>query len=171
MAFKDLVPWSRSRTDVPVRRGDDFFTSPFVSLRENMNRMFDDFFGGMDLQPSSGFDRSFGTMVPRLDLDETDEAYVMTAEMPGLDEKDIDVNLTDDVLTIRGRKQHEEKDEREGYRSTRRSYGSFHRSLRLPAGVDRDSIRAELSKGVLTLTLPKSEESRQSTRRIEVHSK
>lgn len=105
---------------------------------------------------------------PTIDVSESDGKVVVKAEMPGLDAKDIDIDITGDVLTLRGEKKAEEekKDERFYYRE--RHHGSFQRSFRLPTSVDSDNVDAHFKNGVLTINLPKSEESKQ--RKIEIKS-
>jgi HSP20 family protein len=170
MSIRDLVPWGRRGSDVPARREDVFpFVGPFMDLRDQMNRMFDQFFRGMDLEPWSLSGPGGMGLGPHFEWTEDDQEYRMTVELPGLDEKDLEVRLTNDVLTLRGSKQQEQKDESAG--TLRRAYDSFQRTIPLPPGVDRDQIRAELSKGLLSVTLPKTEEARKASRRIEVHGK
>jgi HSP20 family protein len=106
--------------------------------------------------------------VPAVDLAETDKAYTVTAELPGMDEKDIDVSINGDMLVIKGEKRQEKEEKNKNYYLSERSYGQFQRSFSLPTGIDRDKIAAEFSKGVLTLTLPKSAEAQQQQKKIEV---
>ncbi len=144
------------------------------SFRNDMDRWVDRFgtgFGGFgfpqfprlfDLEPS------VTASVPAVDLAETEKAFTVTAELPGMDEKDIDVSVTGDLLIIKGEKRQEKEEKNKNYYLSERSYGEFQRSLSLPAGVDRDKIAAEFSKGVLTVTLPKSPEAQQQQKKIEV---
>jgi len=106
----------------------------------------------------------------RLDVSETDKELTLTAELPEVDEKDVELTLTDDVLTIRGEKKREQTQRNGDYHMVERSYGSFARSLRLPFAVDQDKVDARFEKGVLTVTLPKPPEVQQSTRRIAIKS-
>ena len=96
-----------------------------------------------------------GPMMPSIDVSETDQEMRISADLPGVSEGDIDVSLVDDILTIRGEKKLDKKDDKENYHVWDRSYGSFLRSLRLPYSVDTDKIRADFANGVLTVTLPK----------------
>jgi HSP20 family protein len=168
MDFKSLVPW-RDKSQTPAGR-DDFF-DPFVSFRREVDRMFDDFFssfGGRGLRPMAG--GSWQGVNPVIDLDETDKELVVRAELPGLDQKDFEVTLAGDVLTIKGEKkaEHEQKDG-DGYYTERR-FGSFSRSVRLPFEVKDEKLDAKYDKGVLTIRVPKPAGAQKNVRRIEVKS-
>src|SRR5947207_1171686 len=110
MAMRDLVPWNRGR-DVTVRRGEEL--SPFLSLHREMNRLFDDFFSGSNLAPFGANDRFFDRAMgwPNIEVSETGKDVKVTAELPGLDEKDVQVELANGVLSIRGEKKTETEDE------------------------------------------------------------
>jgi HSP20 family protein len=110
----------------------------------------------------------FRPSVPAMDFVERDKEYVVSAELPGLDEKNLEVKLSGDVLTIHGEKKEEQEEERPTYRVSERRYGSFQRSVQLPADVDAEKIDARFVKGVLTVTLPKSEEAMKKQRNVEV---
>jgi HSP20 family protein len=149
---------------------------PFMSLRREMDQLFEDFFSRtmapfgrtMEFDPFRPFEGAFRPSTPAVDLVERENEYVVTAELPGLDEKALEVKLSGDVLSIRGRKEEERKEERENYRMSERRFGSFQRSLRLPQDVDPEKIDAQFSKGVLTVTLPKSEDALKKQKKIEV---
>lgn len=153
MALKDMVPWKKNDKNILARREDD----PFYAVRREMDRVFDDFFGGgFGLTPfRSGFMESFGDFSPRVDVTENEKEVRITAELPGLEEKDIDVSLSNDVLTISGEKKAEREDKGDNYYRMERSYGSFHRSIPLPTEVDTDHCDATFKNGVLQITLPK----------------
>jgi HSP20 family protein len=126
---------------------------PFLSLRREIDRMFDDF--------RSGFGRfwpelpSSLTLTPTMDVTETEKEYEVKAELPGLEEKDVGMTLSDGVLTIRGEKKIDHEEKGKDFRMVERSYGAFSRSLELPAGTDPETIKATLEKGVLTVSIPK----------------
>ena len=122
-------------------------------LRREMDRLWDDYFGAgrRALRPLAEF-------APAVDIKETAEAVVVKAEVPGMDAKDINISVTGEVLTIKGEKKSEREEKEENYHLVERSYGSFSRSLTLPAAVDLDKIEAKYDKGVLTVTCPKKEE-------------
>ncbi|MFI5015382.1 MAG: Hsp20/alpha crystallin family protein [Hyphomicrobiales bacterium] len=154
MNLRSLIPVGRNRTALTAQ------TNPFVSLQQEIERLFDDFGGSF-----SGFGEK-GNLVPRMDVTETDKAIEVTAELPGLEEKDVEINLADDLLTIRGEKKSEKEEKDKNYHLVERNYGSFSRSIQLPAGVKSDAIQASIAKGVLKVTVPKPEPS--VTKKIEV---
>ncbi|WP_135213057.1 Hsp20/alpha crystallin family protein [Vitreimonas flagellata] len=155
----DLVPGRRFRA--PDRPSD---VSPFFALQREMNRLFDDTFNGFGLAPFTREQNSFG--FPSVELTETDKELKVTAELAGLDEKDIEINIQDDVLTLRGEK-HTETDDKER-RYSERFYGRFERRMALPAQVDEDRAKASFKNGVLTVTLPKLETTKPTTKRIQI---
>lgn len=107
---------------------------------------------------------------PKVDVSETDTDYEITAELPGMSEKDIELTLKSDMLTLKGEKKEEREEKKKDYYLSERSYGSFQRSFRLADDVDVDKISSKFSKGVLTVNLPKSAEAKANTRKIEVKS-
>ncbi len=123
-------------------------------LRREMDRLWEDYFGSgrRALQPLQG------EFAPAVDVKETADQIVVKAEVPGIDAKDINISVTGDVLTIKGEKKSEREEKDENYHVVERSYGSFSRSLVLPAAADLDKIEAKYDKGVLTVTCPKKEE-------------
>ena len=145
MNLRSLIPVGRSR-DVARRE-----TDPFFSLHREIDRLFEDFGRGF---PSLTRETA-RELMPAIDVTESDGEIEITAELPGLEEKDVQINVADNVLTIRGEKKAEKEDKQKDYHLIERSYGSFYRSLELPAGVDVDKIKAHISKGVLKVTVPK----------------
>ncbi len=122
----------------------------------NMQSLFQDFFRDFNADPWSELRRSAtGEFVPRLNVSESEDAYKVTAELPGLDEKDFDVTLEDNVLRIKGEKKHESESKEEHYHRYEASYGSFERALSLPDAIDADACEAKFKNGVLTLNIPK----------------
>jgi len=105
---------------------------------------------------------------PKIDIWEDEEKYVVEAELPGFDKKDIEVNITDDILTIKATRKKEEEKKDKNYYYAERSYGEFVRSVRLPSEVDKKSIKAKYNNGVLELTLPKTKEAKEKTTKIEI---
>jgi HSP20 family protein len=108
-------------------------------------------------------------VVPAFDISETEKDYVISGEIPGIDPKDLEVTLTDGILSIKGEKKHESEEKQENYHRVERHYGSFERSFRLPDNINRDELDASYKDGVLRLTLPKSEGS--EVKKIEVKEK
>ena len=148
---------------------------PWQFFRTEMDRLFDRFgFGApgfrrlFDVEPVTRFETSFGIAVPAVDVTEDDKSYKIAAELPGMSEKDIDVTMTGDVIVIKGEKRQEREEKDKNRYLSERAYGSFQRSFEVPEGVDRDKIAAEFSKGVLTLTLPKTGEAQKQQKKIEV---
>jgi HSP20 family protein len=105
---------------------------------------------------------------PAVDIAETDKGYEITAELPGLDEKNIEVKLANGSLTIKGEKQEEKEEKEKGYYLHERHFGAFERCFRMPEGVDGDKIEATFKKGVLTVTLPKTPEAQKAEKKITV---
>jgi HSP20 family protein len=166
-------------TKLPVKTEKVSALRPFESLRREVDRLFEDFAGGIWRSPfgRSSFDfepgwRSTSAMgvVPAVDVTETDKAYEVKAELPGIDEKNVEVKVTDGVLTIKGEKQEEKEEKKKDYYLSERSFGSFQRTFQIPNGVDLDKIEANFKKGVLTVTLPKSTEAQTAEKKITVKS-
>jgi HSP20 family protein len=140
---KSIIPVNTDRT--AVRRE----SNPFSFLQQEIDRLFD------------GFARNFPTFatsvatLPSMDVSETDKAIEITAELPGLDKKDVELNLADNVLTIRGEKKNEREEKNKDYYLLERSFGSFSRSVELPKGVNPEDISAEIANGVLKVTAKK----------------
>ncbi len=105
---------------------------------------------------------------PQFDVCETDDKIKVTAELPGMDEKDVDVTLENNVLTVKGEKKAEKEERKHNYYVSERSYGQFRRVVPLPMGIDEDKIKAKFKKGVLTVTLPKTEQAQKSGKSIEI---
>jgi HSP20 family protein len=146
---------------------------PWQSFRSEMDRLFDRFgFPSLrrmfDVEPNWGYESSFGVAVPAVDVSEDEKAYRITAELPGLDEKDIDVSVTGDMLVLKGEKRQEREQKEKNRYLSERSYGAFQRNFAIPDGVDRDKIGADFAKGVLSLTLPKTSEAQKQQKKIEI---
>jgi len=150
----NLIPWKRSTSPA-----EGTWMLPLEPGRAELNQLLNRWMDGF---PSAGLLED----PVRIDVRETAEAVVVRAEVPGIEAKDLEIQLVGDVLTIAGEKKDERSDEERGYLYSERRYGSFRRSLRLAAQLDADKVRAEHRNGVVTITLAKSEASR--PRRIEV---
>jgi HSP20 family protein len=166
MTMRDVIPWNRGR-DMAVRRGKD---NPFLTLHREMNRLFDDVFRGFDLSPFGSdrfFDRIAGNW-PRVEVSETDKEIEVTAELPGLDERDVRVELANGVLAIAGEKKTEIEDQERLF--SERHYGRFER--RIPVeDVDEDRVSAVFKNGVLTVMLPKIAPAQSKVKRITINGK
>lgn len=141
MNLKSLIPIGRDRS----------VASPFMSLQHEIDRLFEDFSRGFPTITGNGAT----ALMPSMDVTETDKEIEITAELPGLEEKDVQINIADNILTIRGEKKAEKEQKDKNYRLVERSYGSFERTLELPEGVNADAIKANISKGLLKVTVPK----------------
>ncbi len=164
MRIKDLIPWAHRQEDDGQRRDE---VHPLANLQREMNRLFDDFWGRFD-ETSARMPVGPGGALAVTDVVETDSSIEVTIELPGLDEKDLDVSIAQDALTVRGEKKVERKEEKKGFYLSERSYGSVFRSVPLPAGVDVDKAEARFKNGVLTVTLPKSKDAASNARKIEI---
>ena len=162
MANRHITPWQRRRSsDLDVRRETD----PILSLQNEMNRMFDTFFEyPFGLRPMGNWE----SFAPSIDVYETDKEIKVDVELPGIDEKDIDITLGNNVLTISGKKETEETEKNKSFYRHERSYGSFRRSIQLPDDVDEDKIDATYNKGILKIVLPKTEQSVSLRKKIEI---
>jgi HSP20 family protein len=154
---------------------------PLETLREEVDRLFEDFgrgfgrfpFGrtGFALEPFWRTEASFGPTLPAVDVVEKENAFEISAELPGLDEKDVEVTLADDVLTIRGEKKEEKEQKDKNYYRSERRFGSFQRVFELPPGVDQGKIEASFRNGVLKVVLPKTAEAQKKTKKIAINAK
>lgn len=163
MTLRDLTPWRAQRASAPAAFGD-----PFRSFQREMDRLFEDFshsFGMPSLRETFGEDRF---LMPRLDVDETEKAYEISVELPGIDEKDLEVSVADGVLTIKGEKKAESESKDKGRLHVERSFGSFQRTLSLPADADAEKIDAGFRNGVLKLTIGKTVETAPEARKITI---
>lgn len=164
--MKYLIPWRKKGT-IGLRRE---LSNPFEVLHREMNELFDTFmreFGGGGL-PSLWSEPMVGRIHPRFDVAETEDAIQVTAELPGLDEKDIQVTLDNNILTVRGEKKQEREEKKKNYYMSERSYGEFQRVIPLPTEVEADKVKAHFKKGVLNITLPKTQKALTEGRRIQI---
>lgn len=166
MAFGSLIPWRSDKKNMPVRR--DAAEDPVHALQTEMNRMFEDFQRGFgfDLQPFSGGIAAGWS--PLVNVSEDDKEVRVDAELPGLDDKHIEVSLSDDALTIKGEKSEEKEQKDKNFHRIERSFGSFQRVIPLPAKIDADKVDANFKNGVLSVRLPKVQTEQQTKKKIEV---
>jgi HSP20 family protein len=158
---RNLLPW-RQRNQGDLARSDEF-RDPFAALQNRIERAFSDVWSGFG--GSTGWGNS-GRSLASTDICETDKEIEVCVDLPGFEEKDIDVSVDDGALTIRAETTQDEEEKRKDYVYTERRRGSVYRTIPLPEGVDRDQVTASYDKGVLTVRLPKSEASRSSARHI-----
>jgi len=140
---------------VPFRAASLAAWDPFSSLQREMNRLFDDVLRGTSVSGQGGDGQGAALLAPQVNVSETEDEVRVTAELPGVTEKDIQVDLNDDLLSIRGEKKQDRKEEKENYHFVERSYGAFQRSIQLPFKADPGKVRARFENGVLSVTLPK----------------
>jgi HSP20 family protein len=159
MALPDIFRPSRS---LRRREPESFFMRPF----DEMRRMMEDFW----MTPFADLGRWSENFIPSVDVKEESDQVVVSAELPGMSQDDIDVEVTQDSVRIAGEKKQEEKKEEKGYYHRESSYGAFERVIDLPAAVDEQKAEAEFSKGILTIKLPKSEQARSKRKKVEVKS-
>jgi HSP20 family protein len=163
---RSVAPSSAPRTFHPLER-----------MRREMDRLFSDFDRGflhqpfrhfaVDLEPFWRHDLSWGS-VPAVDIAEQEKQYEITAELPGMSESDIEIKVSNDVLTIKGEKKSEKEEKKKDYFLSERHYGTFARSFHIPDGVDSDKIAADFKNGVLTVTLPKTQDAQKLEKKIEI---
>jgi HSP20 family protein len=162
MSVRDLIPWGRSNRPPALYREED--RSPFLSLHREMNRVFDDSFRDFDMHlPMIGGAGSNGGW-PHIDLSETEQHITVTADLPGIEERDVEVLLQDGMLTLRGEKRSENEDNHRQF--SERYYGRFVRRIPLDAEVQTDKSEARFKDGVLTVSLPKNPEAQPKAKRI-----
>ncbi len=153
MAITDLLPWKREeRALAPRRREEDLF----LTLRDEMDRMMEEFFDEPLFSLRPRMLERMGAFFPRVDVSENDKEIVVTAEVPGMDENDVEVSFKDGILTIKGEKRAEKEEKDRRYHRIERTYGSFRRDIEMPCEVEEDKITATYKKGELTVVLPKS---------------
>ncbi|NJN44443.1 MAG: Hsp20/alpha crystallin family protein [Anaerolineae bacterium] len=185
MSLTSILPWKRGNDSLPgkklpIQRDSDIVdtseypqASSFLSLNNQINRLFDDFWRNpFSMRPFDVLDRmlpaTWGSFNPSVDISESDKEIKLEAELPGMDENNIEISISNDVLTIKGEKQEESERKDRNFYFTERSYGSFIRQFALPGGVDEDKIEATFKKGVLTVSMPKRPEVVEQRKRISI---
>ncbi|GAB4368988.1 MAG: Hsp20/alpha crystallin family protein [Kiloniellaceae bacterium] len=161
MALKDLAPWHSKGGTTPA----------LSDLHREVDRVFENFWGGFgmpSLLRENGGALAGVALDVRVDTSEDDKAYHVTAELPGMSEKDVEVTFADNMLTIAGEKKEEKEVKEKDYHRRERSFGSFRRSFTLPAEVDEDKISATFKDGVMTIELPKSKSAQKKAKKITI---
>lgn len=168
MSVRDLIPWGREENRVPSLFRDSE-RDPFLSLHREVNRLFDDVFRGFDGGlPSVGRASAFGGNWPSVEISDNDKEIRVTAEVPGMEEKDIEVLLDDGVLTLRGEKRSETDDKDRQF--SERYYGRFERRIPIGYEIEEDRIDARFKNGVLSVILPKTAKAQSQAKRIAIKS-
>lgn len=170
MATETKLPVTKS-SNAPAAAGEAW--RPFQALRSEIDQIFDDFGNGFWNRPFRSLarlERNFSKSIsaPAVDVAESDKAYEITAELPGLDEKNIDIKVANGGLTIKGEKREESEEKKKDYYVSERRYGTVERYFTLPEGVNADKIEATFKNGVLKVTLPKTEEAQKPAKTIDV---
>ena len=172
MDIKKLAPWNwfkkeeeQSHADLPIKRDDRLTqyvtdnSNPLIRLHREMDRLFDSTFRGFGQLPATTeFSVPFttaGLLKPRVDIGATTKEYSITVEVPGINEKDVKVEISGNTMTIRGEKKQEKEEKEKDYYKIERSYGAFQRILSLPEDADQDNIKASFKNGVLTIKMPR----------------
>lgn len=166
MSIKDLIT-RKDRDLVAHTRRDD----PFAEFHREMNRLFEDFFTDFSVAPSwnTGL-AAAGAFSPRVNVSESEKEVVIEAELPGLDKKEVNVELQDNAVVISGEKKEEHEEKNKKWHRVEHSYGSFQRVIPLPANVNAGAAKAEFKKGLLTVSLPKLEKESVKKNTIEISS-
>lgn len=183
MEITKLNPWNWFRKEdeqdkvLPVKqqgRGEAHpAANPLVGIHTEVDRIFDQAFHNFGLSPSffganSLFAKGTDAFRPKVDIGGSEKEYTITAELPGINEKDISIELKGDALIISGEKKQEEKTEEKGYYRVERSYGSFQRMLNVPDDADTENIKAKYKNGVITIVLPRTKNIESETRKIAI---
>lgn len=170
MADPTKLPVNTEKATAPSGPG----WRPFENLRREIDRVFEDFNTGFwhaptlfDNLPSLARAKSFA-VAPAVDVAEHENAYEVTAELPGLDDKNVEVKIANGLLSIKGEKQEDKEEKKKDYYVRERSYGTFERSFQIPDTVDTDRIEAVFKQGVLKVTLPKKPEAAQAAKKIDI---
>ena len=160
MQIKDLIPWARKDGAPDAKSSED---NPIATLQREMNHVFENFWNRV-----GQFEWPWGSDEAKSDVVETDNAIEVSIELPGMEMKDIEVTVNDDMLTVKGEKKIERQEEKKGYYLSERSYGAIYRTIPLPPGVDGEKAQASFKNGVLTIKLPQTPEAQAKVKRIEV---
>lgn len=187
MDIKKLVPWNWFKNEeedagrtVPVRRKEahaqrNALPVALQNFHREFDRLFDQAFRGFGLAPS-WFDgviwprMTDGMLKPTLDLSATDQEYIIALEIPGVDEKDVKLEIANDTLTIRGEKRQDKEEKNKNYYRVERSYGSFQRVLSLPEDADQEGVKAHFKRGVLTISMPRKAQVQTDIKKIDIQS-
>ncbi|MHA1567124.1 MAG: Hsp20/alpha crystallin family protein [Alphaproteobacteria bacterium] len=161
MSKRHLLPSFWNAPLLKHREGGD----PFSVLQREIDSLFNDFARGSRFLPWAGHGEGWA---PNVDVTETDHDLQISVELPGVDEKDVEVTVSDNVLTIKGEKQAAKEETEKNYHLIERSYGAFERTIPLPYAIDPDAVDAKFAKGVLTVILPKPPEERKESKKITI---
>ncbi len=166
----NLIPWNWGKKNLPIRKEDNSSEfSPYLSLQHDMNRVFDNFFRTFETGMMNQFsEMSEGRFQPKVEVKESANDLRVSIELPGIDDNDLEVSVTDDALTISGEKREEKEESTCGYYHMERSYGSFRRRIPIQCSIDKDKAAATFKKGVLNVILPKTADAKQNVKKITI---
>ena len=162
---RDIAPWKRRRRNTALGRDAD---NSITEFHRRMDNLFDDFLTGFGITRWPMTDADKVIMTPTMDVSETEDEITVSADLPGMDEKDIQVTLDNGVLTLRGEKKRESEEKKRNYHLVERSYGEFYRAIPLPSEIDADKVSARFKKGVLTVSIPKAASEKKSEKKINI---
>jgi len=159
-----------------IRRGDrneglarQFEDTGMLSFQREMNRLFDDFFGGFEIAPLHKQEQAhIQAFVPKINASETEKEIKISAELPGMDEKEVFVEMEEGALSIRGEKKEENEEKGKNWHRIEQSYGTFHRVIPIPTNVDSTKVKATFKKGLLNVSIPKIEDKKKAKKQIEI---
>ncbi len=167
MFRRSLLPSIWRRSDSPAAREEDH---PFFSLQRDMNRLFDSFFRDLDVSPTGPWETGMETFSPSIDVREDEKEIVVKAELPGVEDKDVEVLLSGNALTLKGEKREEKEEKEKGYYHMERRYGAFSRVIPLPEGVETEKAEASFKHGILTIRVPRKESAIEAGKKIPIKS-
>ena len=167
MFRRSLLPSIWRRSDSPAAREEDH---PFFSLQRDMNRLFDSFFRDLDVSPTGPWETGMETFSPSIDVREDEKEIVVKAELPGVEDKDVEVLLSGNALTLKGVKREEKEEKEKGYYHMERRYGAFSRVIPLPEGVETEKTEASFKHGILTIRVPRKESAIETGKKIPIKS-
>ena len=162
--IRNLLPTVWRRSETPLRRAEG---STFLALHREMNRMFDDFFRDFD-RPSLSRPEELSHFAPPVDILENEKGVKIKVEIPGIDMKDVGVSVADGSLTVSGEKKKETESKNQDYWIQETDYGKFSRAISLPKGLDHDKVNAVYRNGIITVTIPWSEEEKRKVKKVEI---
>lgn len=175
MTIHSLTPWNWFRnttpraTDIPSQSGNTN-EHPLLNLQRDIDQIFDNFFQGFSQPSLYGRNAGINAMAsPKINIAETNDTYQITAELPGVTENDVDVSLSQGVLTIKGEKKEEKEEKERNFHRIESSYGAFQRSIALPENADADNVNATFRNGILSITVRKNATAQAETKKIPIN--
>ena len=166
LSMKSLAPWRGRRG---LRRREREAEYPLDVFHREFDHLFENLWRDFDLPMLGRYEMPFGTAMPRMDMTEDEDRIHLAVELPGMDEKDVEVTLSENVLTIKGEKKVETEETEKPYAYMERSYGSFCRRIPLDIEVVTDKVEATFEKGVLSINLPKTAEAKKTYKKVPIH--